>query len=158
MEGLEILKQYVNINCLADLTIEQFEENKNKIENEVVRRRVEHVVTETKRTLQSAEAMKNGDLVTLGKYITDSHNSLRDLYEVTGFELDSIVDLAHKQEGVLGARMVGAGFGGCAISLVQVDLVDKFIENVGIGYKDKTNLVAEFYVANIGNGVVEEKI
>lgn len=155
MQGLKILKEFVNIDCLADLKLNDFEKYKDKIENETIRRRVEHVVTETQRTLDSAEAMEKVDLISLGKYITGSHESLRHLYEVTGLELDTIVDLALQQEGVLGARMVGAGFGGCAIALVREDLVDNFINKVGKGYTDKVNLVAEFYIANIGNGVEE---
>ncbi len=155
MEGLATLQRFVDIKCLADLTEEQFFANKDKIENEVVRKRVEHVVGETKRTLESAKAMECGDLVKLGEYINGSHNSLRDLYEVTGLELDTIVDLSRAQEGVLGARMVGAGFGGCAIALVREDLTNNFIKNVGEAYKKAVNLEAEFYIANVGNGVEE---
>ncbi len=154
-EGLAILKKYVDISCLADLSINDFNTYKDKIENETVRKRVEHVVTEIKRTVDSANAMEEGDLVTLGKFITASHNSLRDLYDVTGIELDTIVSSALKQDGVLGARMTGAGFGGCAIALVKSDKIDSFIKNVGEEYNKTVNLTAEFYIANIGNGVSE---
>ncbi len=154
-EGLTILKKYVDISCLADLSENDFNTYKDKIENETVRKRVEHVVTEIKRTVDSASAMENGDLVTLGKFITASHNSLRDLYDVTGIELDTIVSEALKQDGVLGARMTGAGFGGCAIALVKSDKIDSFIKNVGEAYNKTVNLTAEFYIANIGNGVSE---
>ncbi len=154
-EGFAEFKKYVDISYLAELTVEQFEEHKSKIENETIVKRVEHVVYETHRTLESARLMEAGDLVALGENITGSHNSLRDLYEVTGIELDTIVKLALEQEGVLGARMVGAGFGGCAISLVREDAIEKFIENVGREYNKEVNLNAEFYIANIGNGVEE---
>ncbi len=154
-EGFEEFKKYVNISYLAELTVEQFEEHKSKIKNETIVKRVEHVVYETHRTLESAKLMEAGDLVALGKNITGSHNSLRDLYEVTGVELDTIVKHALEQEGVLGARMVGAGFGGCAISLVREDMIEKFIENVAREYNKEVNLNAEFYIANIGNGVEE---
>ncbi len=156
-EGLNILKKYIDISCLADLSIENFNQFKDKIENETIRKRVEHVVTETKRTTDSAKAMENGDLVSLGNFITASHNSLRDLYDVTGVELDTIVASALKQEGVLGSRMTGAGFGGCAIALVEENKVNDFIKNVSEEYTKAVNLTAEFYIANIGNGVIEIK-
>ncbi len=155
MEGLEILKKYTKISCLAELSVEMFNEYKDNISSDTVRKRVEHVVYETKRTLEASEAMEKGDLIELGKLIQASHNSLRDLYEVTGVELDTIVSLAENQEGVLGARMTGAGFGGCAISLVREDSIESFIKNVGLEYFNKTGLKAEFYIANIGSGVKE---
>ncbi len=154
-EGFDEFKKYVDISYLAQLTVEQFEEHKHKVKNTTVVKRVEHVVYETKRTLESVKLMESGDLISLGKNITSSHNSLKDLYEVTGVELDTIVKLALEQEGVLGARMTGAGFGGCAISLVREDLVENFIKNVGNEYYKEVNLTAEFYIANIGNGVEE---
>ncbi len=153
--GLAVLKKYLDIKCLADVTCEDFYKYKDKIESETIRKRVEHIVYETKRTLEACEAMDNGNLEKLGQLIVGSHNSLRDLYEVTGFELDTIVSTALKQKGVLGGRMTGAGFGGCAISLVQEDLVSEFISNVDKEYEDITGLKAEFYIANIGSGVTE---
>ncbi len=155
MEGLEMLKKYLDISCLAEVSVEDFLKYSDKIENKTVRNRVEHVVYETERTLKASKAMENGKLEELGQYIIQSHNSLRDLYEVTGLELDSIVEIALKQEGVLGARMTGAGFGGCAISLVDERKIEEFIKNVGEEYTKATGLVAEFYIANIGSGVIE---
>ncbi len=154
-KALEILKKYVNVSCLAEVAEEEFEKYKDKISDITIRNRALHVISETKRTLEASKAMENGNLVELGKYISQSHNSLRDLYEVTGFELDTIVELAKSQDGVLGARMTGAGFGGCAISIVHCDHIDNFIENVGRKYYEKTNINAEFYIASIGNGVRE---
>ena len=81
-----------------------------------------------------------------------SHISLRDDYEVTGFELDSLVEAAWKAPGVIGSRMTGAGFGGCTVSIVEDDKIDNFIEIVGKEYRDKTGLTADFYVAKIGDG------
>ncbi len=155
IDGFNEFRKYVNISYLAELTVEQFELHKSKVENKTVVKRVEHVVYETQRTLKSAKLMEEGNLVDLGKNLTESHNSLKNLYEVTGIELDTIVNLALIQEGVLGARMVGAGFGGCAISLVREDSIIKFTENVGREYKNKINLEPEFYIASIGNGVEE---
>ena len=87
--------------------------------------------------------------------MNESHDSLRDDYEVTGIELDTLVDLARSQEGTIGARMTGAGFGGCTVALVKKDSVDSFIENVGNGYKEKIGYEASFYIANVGNGTRE---
>ena len=84
-----------------------------------------------------------------------SHASLRDDYEVTGIELDTLVDFASKQKGTLGARMTGAGFGGCTVSLVKRDCAKEFIENVSEGYKEKIGYDADFYIANIGSGTRE---
>ena len=84
--------------------------------------------------------------------MNDSHDSLRDLYEVTGNELDIMVEEARKIEGTLGARMTGAGFGGCTVSLVKESFVDEFIKNVGDNYKERTGLEPEFYVAGVGQG------
>ncbi|MFV0519887.1 MAG: galactokinase [Lachnospirales bacterium] len=153
--GLEIFKKFLNINCLAELSIENFEKYKKEIKDEKVLKRVKHVVFETKRTLDATKAMEDGNLKLLGELVTSSHNSLRDLYEVTGFELDTMVNIALKQDGVLGARMTGAGFGGCAISLVEETLVDDFIKKVGTDYEKSTKLVPSFYIANIGSGVTE---
>ncbi len=155
--GLNTIQKYTNIKCLAELTEEEFLQNKDKFENDTIRKRVEHVVYETKRTLEASDAMESGDLKRLGELVTGSHNSLRDLYEVTGFELDTMVAVALEQEGVLGARMTGAGFGGCAISLVEENKIDDFITNVGKEYFEKTKLVPEFYIANVGSGVCELK-
>lgn len=154
-KGLDLLKKYVNISCLCELSEDNFLKFKDKIEDETIRKRVEHAVYETVRTFEAKNAMVSGDLEKLGQCIIGSHNSLRDLYEVTGFELDTMVESALKQDGVLGARMVGAGFGGCAISLVHKDKIDSFIENVGDMYFKETSLKAEFYIANVGNGVEE---
>ena len=101
------------------------------------------------------EALGNNDLVKFGKLMNESHISLRDDYEVTGIELDTLVELAWKHEGVLGARMTGAGFGGCTVALVKKDNADDFIKNVGQGYKEKIGYEASFYIANIGNGTRE---
>ncbi len=151
-EGLKILKDKLNVENLAEITIEQFSEHKYLIEDETIRKRVEHVVYETDRTLKSTEELNNSNLEKFGEYMIQSHNSLKFLYEVTGFELDTIVKYALEEDGVLGARMVGAGFGGCAISLVHKDCVTQFKNSVGEKYEKDTGLKAEFYVANIGVG------
>ena len=154
-KALEELKTKLNINSLGDLSIEEFEANKELIKDEVRIKRARHAVYENQRTLKAKEALTNSDLTTFGKLMNESHNSLRDDYEVTGIELDTLVDLARSQEGTIGARMTGAGFGGCTVALVKKDLVDSFIENVGNGYKEKIGYEASFYIANVGNGTRE---
>jgi len=113
------------------------------------------VVNENDRVLKSADALKNGNFEEFGKLMTESHNSLRDLYEVSCFELDTLVEAALLQNGVLGSRMTGAGFGGCTVSLVHNNEVDSFISNVGLIYNKKTGIKAEFYISDIGDGGME---
>ncbi len=156
--GLEILKAAIpGIDCLGDITLQQFEDKKHLIENEVVRKRVSHVISEDDRVLKSVEALQNNDIASFGKLMIESHNSLRDLYEVTGEELDTLVSEALKIEGCIGSRMTGAGFGGCSVSIVKSDAVDSFIENVGSAYEKKIGYKASFYVSDIGNGGHEVK-
>lgn len=154
-KALEELKTKLNINSLGDLSIEEFEANKELIKDEIRVKRARHAVYENQRTLKAKEALTNNDLITFGKLMNQSHDSLRDDYEVTGIELDTLVDLARSQEGTIGARMTGAGFGGCTVALVKKDSVDSFIENVGQGYKEKIGYEASFYIANVGNGTRE---
>ena len=153
--ALEELKSKLNINALGELSIEEFENNKDLIKDEVRRKRAKHAVYENIRTLKAKEALEKNDLITFGKLMNESHISLRDDYEVTGVELDTLVELAWNEEGVLGSRMTGAGFGGCTVSLVKKDKVEDFIENVGKGYKEKIGYDSSFYIANIGEGTKE---
>lgn len=150
--AVENLKKVLNINCLADVSIEDFEKNKMLIEDEIVRKRAEHVVYEDDRTLKAVAMLKSSDIKGFGKLMNSSHDSLRDLYEVTGIELDTLVEEARKIKGTIGSRMTGAGFGGCTVSIVENDAVEKFIADVGEKYKEKTGLEADFYVAEIGDG------
>lgn len=138
---------------LCELTPEQFAQVENLIHDEVVRRRAKHVVEENARVLQSVDLLSQGDLAGFGKLMVQSHESLRHLYEVSCHELDVIVDTALTIPGVLGSRMTGAGFGGCTVSLVHEDSVQLFIDRVGAAYKEQTDLVADFYVSAIGDGV-----
>ena len=104
------------------------------------------------KNLKAVRALKNNDLETFGKLMNESHVSLRDDYEVTGKELDTLVEAAWKQGGVIGSRMTGAGFGGCTVSIVKEDAVDVFIKNVGEIYKKEIGYGADFYVVEIGDG------
>ena len=154
-EALVELKAKLNITSLGDLSIKEFEENKDLIKSDIRLKRARHAIYENQRTLMAKNALENNDLVTFGKLMNESHISLRDDYEVTGIELDTLVELAWKHEGVLGSRMTGAGFGGCTVSLVKKGNVDDFIKNVGQDYKEKIGYEASFYIANIGNGTKE---
>ncbi|NLZ34391.1 MAG: galactokinase [Clostridiales bacterium] len=153
--ALSELQKILKIKSLGELSIEEFESNKHLINDEINRKRAKHAVYENQRTLKAKEALNHGDLVTFGKLMNESHISLRDDYEVTGIELDTLVELAWSHEGTLGSRMTGAGFGGCTISLVKKDKVEDFISKVGQGYKEKIGYEASFYIANVGDGTRE---
>lgn len=154
-KALEELKTKLNINSLGELSIEKFENNKNLIGSEIRIKRAKHAVYENQRTLMAKEALEKNDLITFGKLMNESHISLRDDYEVTGIELDTLVELAWNHEATIGARMTGAGFGGCTVALINKDSVEDFIEKVGQGYKEKIGYEASFYIANIGDGTRE---
>jgi galactokinase len=149
----ELKKAFPTIQLLGQLSLEEFYASQHLIQEEIVRRRAQHVVEEIDRVLNSVHVLKAGDLSAFGQLMVASHSSLRDLYEVTGAELDTMVEAALQAEGVLGSRMTGAGFGGCTVSLVHQDQVEPFKEKVGLQYKQQTGLIADFYVCNIGEGV-----
>ncbi|GAA0759406.1 galactokinase [Clostridium sartagoforme] len=154
-KALEELKTKLSINSLGELSIEEFENNKDLIDSEIRIKRAKHAVYENQRTLMAKEALEKNDLITFGKLMNESHISLRDDYEVTGIELDTLVELAWNHEATIGARMTGAGFGGCTVALINKDSVEDFIEKVGQGYKEKIGYEASFYIANIGDGTRE---
>lgn len=150
--ALAELQTKLSIQSLGDLTEEEFEANKDLIKDETRIRRARHAVTENQRTIKAVKALKANDITLFGNLMNASHISLRDDYEVTGIELDTLVEEAWKIDGVIGSRMTGAGFGGCTVSLVKTDSVDTFIEQVGTAYKNKIGYGADFYVVEIGNG------
>lgn len=151
-QALEELKRVVNISTLGELSNEKFEQYKLSIQSDTRIKRARHAVYENQRTIEAVKALKDNDLEKFGKLMIDSHMSLKDDYEVTGVELDTLVEEALKQKGVLGARMTGAGFGGCAVSIVKTDAVEDFIANVGSIYKKKIGYAADFYVVEVGDG------
>lgn len=150
--ALAELKKVVDIKALGELTEEQFEEYKSAIKDEVRVRRAKHAVYENQRTIKAVEALQNNEIALFGELMNASHVSLRDDYEVTGIELDTLVEEAWKIEGVIGSRMTGAGFGGCTVSIVKEDAIDTFIEKVGAAYKEKIGYAADFYVVDLGDG------
>ncbi|MDD6235528.1 MAG: galactokinase [Lachnospiraceae bacterium] len=151
-EALAELQTVVDIKSLGELDEAQFEQYKSAIKSEVRQRRAKHAVYENQRTIKAVAALKAGDIEEFGKLMIASHDSLRDDYEVTGKELDTLVASALKQDGVIGSRMTGAGFGGCTVSIVKNDNIDAFIENVGKEYKDTIGYAADFYVVEVGDG------
>ncbi len=151
-EALAELQTVVDIKSLGELDEAQFEQYRSAIKSEVRQRRAKHAVYENQRTIKAVEALKAGDIEEFGKLMIASHDSLRDDYEVTGKELDTLVASAIKQDGVIGSRMTGAGFGGCTVSIVKNDNIDAFIENVGKEYKDTIGYAADFYVVEVGDG------
>ena len=146
------LQKELDIQSLGELSIEEFNKNEKLIKNEINRKRAKHAVYENQRTIKAQKELTEGNLKEFGRLMNESHVSLRDDYEVTGIELDTMVEIAWNQEGVIGSRMTGAGFGGCTISIVKKDAVDKFIENVGKEYKERVGLNADFYIVNISDG------
>ncbi len=152
-EGLSILQQHLSgITCLGDVTPEMYASVKQFIKDETVERRVRHVIEEDARVKKSIDVLTAGDLVAFGQLMTASHNSLRDLYEVSCPELDLLAAEALKIDGVLGSRMTGAGFGGCTVSLVKDDCVDTFIAEIGKKYLETVGYEATFYITEIGDG------
>ena len=150
--ALAELQKVIDIAGLGDLTEEQFEANKSAIKDPVRVKRARHAVYENQRTIQAVAALQADDIVRFGQLMNASHVSLRDDYEVTGVELDTLVEEAWKIEGVIGSRMTGAGFGGCTVSLVKDEAIDSFIEKVGEAYLAKIGYRADFYVVEIGDG------
>ena len=144
-----------NIPNLCSMTCEQFEQWSDCISDPVIYKRVRHCVTEMDRVLRAVDALKANDLVSLGKLLYASHESLKNDYEVTGIELDTLVEAASHQQGCLGARMTGAGFGGCAIALVHKDCVQDFMQNVQNEYTKKIGYKGDFFACGAGEGVKE---
>ena len=151
-EALAELQKVTDIKSLGELTEEEFEVNKGVMSSEIRVKRARHAVYENQRTVKAVEALTKGDIEAFGKLMIASHNSLRDDYEVTGKELDTLVEVALKVDGVIGSRMTGAGFGGCTVSIVKNGAVDTFIEKVGKEYLEKIGYSADFYVVEIGDG------
>lgn len=151
-QALAILKNHVNIQSLGELSNEQFDALSVHIKEENVYKRAKHAVYENTRTLEAKEALKRGDLKRFGELMNASHISLRDDYEVTGMELDTLVQIAWNQEGVLGSRMTGAGFGGCTISIVKSDQLEQFKENIINEYTRRIGYQPTIYMVEVGEG------
>ncbi len=156
--ALAQLQKVLQINTLGDLSEEQFREYQEYIEDPTNRRRARHAVSENQRTLRAAEALQKHDLALFGRLMVESHESLRNDYEVTGLELDTIVEAALKQGGVYGARMTGAGFGGCAVGIVQEAYLEEFVRAVGQEYLERIGYEASFYLVDAGEGPMVRRL
>ncbi len=150
--ALSELQKVIKIKSLGELTEEQFEEYQSAISDPVRVRRARHAVYENQRTIKAVSALQANDIEEFGRLMNASHVSLRDDYEVTGIELDTLVEEAWKVPGVIGSRMTGAGFGGCTVSLVKEEDIDLFTRQVGDAYLKKIGYAADFYVVEIGDG------
>ena len=155
--ALKTIQTVLDVKCLAEITPKQFGEVKYLLSG-VVAKRAEHVVMECARVHDAVAALKKGDLVELGRLLNESHYSLRDLYEVTGKELDALSAFARNEVDCLGSRMIGAGFGGCTISIVKKTAVEGFIRRVGKAYQDAIGYKASFYETSIEDGVTVSKL
>lgn len=151
-EALSRLQTKLTIKSLGELDEATFTANESLIGDEILIKRAKHAVTENERTLKAKAALVAGDLAAFGKLLDASHASLRDDYEVTGVELDTLVATAQEQPGVLGARMTGAGFGGCAIALVHNSEWDNFVNNVKSAYEEVIGYETDIYRASIDDG------
>ncbi|WP_404455586.1 galactokinase [Virgibacillus necropolis] len=154
-QALADLQTAISIKSLGELSKKQFEQHKYLIKDEINRKRARHAVFENARTLEALEKLRQDELVGFGKLMNESHRSLQKDYEVTGVELDTVVQAAWDQDGVLGARMTGAGFGGCAIAIVERNQVEIFKKNVNWIYREAVGYDATFYTAMIGDGAKE---
>jgi galactokinase len=152
-QALNDFRKIIDIQSLGELAWEDFLNYSTVIKDKIVLRRARHVVGENRRVLEAVKKLWHGDIISFGKLMNDSHDSLKSDYEVTGSELDALVYSAREQDGVIGARMTGAGFGGCTVNLVDEDSVERFIGRVGESYLRKTGLKANFYPFETSDGV-----
>ena len=153
-QALEIIRAHCPVDCLCQLTLEQFDTVAQYLTGNVLKR-ARHAVRENENVREAITALKGGDMVRFGQLMNASHATLRDDYEVTCPELDFLAERAQQFPGVLGSRMTGAGFGGCTVTLIAEERVEAFVETLGKAYEEKFGLRADFYVAEIGDGAKE---
>ncbi|MFH1008590.1 MAG: galactokinase [Candidatus Latescibacterota bacterium] len=156
-QGVELLSRALpGIRALRDVSLAEFDAHQALVP-EIVRKRCRHIVAENQRVLDAVYALENGDVGTFGRLMDASHVSLRDDYQVSIRELDLLVDLAHNSEGVLGARLTGAGFGGCTVNLVACDRIETFVRSITEAYRKETGILLETTVCAIAPGAGEVK-
>ncbi|QCX33916.1 galactokinase [Caloramator sp. E03] len=149
-KSLEIIKNYKKVSNLCEAKIDDVY---NCIKDETLIKRARHVISENERVVKAVEVLNKGDILSFGKLMNGSHKSLKEDYEVTGLHLDTIVEAAQNAKGCIGARMTGAGFGGCAIAIVESEYIEEFKDIVANHYKNKTGISPSFYTSVIGDGV-----
>ncbi len=153
-QALEIIRAHRPVDCLCQLTMDQFDTVAPYLTGNVLKR-ARHAVRENENVREAVTALKAGDMVRFGQLMSASHATLRDDYEVTCPELDFLAERAQQFPGVLGSRMTGAGFGGCTVTLIAEEQVETFVETLGKAYEEKFGLRADFYVVEIGDGAGE---
>ncbi|MDZ5711234.1 galactokinase [Jeotgalibacillus haloalkalitolerans] len=154
-KALKIIQKHTSVESLGELSVTQLSDVETWLNDSLLYKRVKHVVTENERTKLAFVSLKAGDLEQVGQLMNASHQSLKEDYEVTGEELDTLAEFAQVQPGVIGSRMTGAGFGGCAIAIVKTDAVDEFIKQTRRHYQDRIGYGPDFYVASVGDGAKE---
>jgi len=152
---LKLLKKELKVQHLCDVDLNSFESHRHLINDPVLEKRALHVISENFRVHEAADALKAGELFTFGKLMYASHQSLKEWYDVSGIELDTIVEFCKTYDGVIGARMTGAGFGGCAIALVKKDQFDDFSSKIIGYYEERIGYEPEVFASEIGDGVKE---
>lgn len=153
--ALEELKNETDIQYLCDLDEAAFQTHQHAIQDDNRLRRARHAVTENERTKKAFRALNDGDIAAFGELMNASHISLRDDYEVTGKELDAMVEAAWQEDTVIGARMTGAGFGGCTVNIVKEEGLEESINRISTGYHEKTGIEPKFYIVTTGDGAKE---
>ena len=156
--ALSLLKKKFDVSALAEISVEEFDEFGKQLLDGKLYDRAKHVIEECDRVNKAAAAMKAGDMITLGKILDASHESLKNLYEVTGKELDALQESARLTPYCIGSRMTGAGFGGCTISLVKSAYRQAFIDFITDSYKEKIGYAPSVYEAEIDDGITVEKL
>ncbi len=151
-KAVELLQTYRTIRNLSELSTADLPELEKYIPDPVVRKRAKHVISENDRVLEAVKVLKENNLIRFGELMNLSHDSLKDDYEVTGFELDTLVYEGRNLPGVIGTRMTGAGFGGCTVSIVETKNIKNFMAKLAKAYTKKTGLIPDFYQPEIGNG------
>lgn len=151
-EALKDLQTVVDIQTLGDLTEEEFEKYKSAIKDPICQKRAKHAVYENYRTIHAVELLKQNKIEEFGRLINQSHISLRDDYETSCEETDILAELAWEIPGVLGSRITGGGFGGCTVSIIKDEAIDRYVEEVGRAYEERVGHKAEFYIVDIGDG------
>lgn len=151
-KAVELLQPYKKIRNLSELNVAEIDILEKYISDPVVRKRAKHVISENGRVLEAVKVLKKNNIIRFGELMNQSHDSLKDDYEVTGLELDTLVYEARKLPGVIGSRMTGAGFGGCTVSIVKKADSANFMKILSVEYNKKTGLTPDFYQPEIGNG------
>lgn len=151
-KAVELLQKYKPIRNLSQLSVDEIPVLSKYISDPVVVRRAKHVISENGRCLEAVKVLKKNDINRFGELMNLSHDSLKDDYEVTGRELDTLVYEGRKLKGVIGTRMTGAGFGGCTVSIVKKEDTQAFIDQLSKAYTKITGLVPDFYLPEVGDG------